>query len=109
VAVGVRQRDSVLNRFFRDALQSQIDRQLQAAGRACDADDPGRTDRSALGVDDDSGLVEPAIQQPVVGRFGARLADDRACAKAWIRVGGELRRADLTSRPRNSPPIEPLG
>src|SRR5207244_12097368 len=78
--------------------EAQVDRELKAARGARDADDPRRPDRAALGVDDDPCLLEPAVQQPVVGRLRTGLADDRATAETRLGMGGALAWADLAEQ-----------
>src|SRR2546421_12670796 len=92
------QRDPVLDRSLRCSLQPQVDRQLQATGRARHPDDPCRTDRPALGVDDDARLLEAAVEDAVVRRLNPGLADDRTGAQVWVRSRCDLRGADLAQK-----------
>ena len=98
VAVGVRERDPVLNRLLGDPLQPQVDGELESARGARDTDDARRPDRAALSVDDDARLVESAVQQAVVGGLRAGLPHDRAGALTSVRVRRELARADLAQQ-----------
>ena len=58
----------------------------------------GRPDRASLCVDNHAGLFQAAVQQRVVGRLRAGLADDRLGLSASIRVRGKLARADLAEQ-----------
>ena len=98
VPVGMGKGDPVLNGLFGSALDPQIDGQLEAAGRTGRSHNAGGSDRTALGVDDDPRLLEPSIQEPVVGGLGARLPDDRARLRAGMLLGGELGGAHLSQQ-----------
>ena len=82
MTVGVRECDPVPNRLLCDPLQAQVDRELKSACWTRHADHPRRTDRAAAGIDHDSRLLEPPVQQPIVARLGAGLADDRTGSEA---------------------------
>ena len=104
VAVGVRERDSVLNGLFGDALKAQVDRELKPARGTRHADDVRAADRTTAGVDDDARLLQAAVEEPVVSRLRAGLADDRAGPKARMGAGPKLRRADLAEQPEELAP-----
>ena len=85
-------------------MKAQVDRELKPARGTRDADDVRAADRTAAGVDDDASLLQAAVEEPVVSRLRAGLADDRAGPKARMGAGPKLRRADLAEQPEELAP-----
>ena len=75
MTVRVCERDPVPNRLFGDALQAHVDRQLEFAVGAVLRHPAQRSDDVAARVDRYARARDTAVEQTVVRRLYARLAD----------------------------------
>src|SRR5262249_50183998 len=94
--------------------EARVERRLEAWGGRRNADEVGGPNRAALRVHYDACLFEAAVQQAVVGRLHARLADDHPGAGAAVGVLRELGRAHLAEQaeeltPERAARVAPLG
>src|SRR6266542_4082064 len=90
--------DSVADRTLGNALEPDVDRQLERVVYAASGYRPQRADNSPARVHPDARRGEPAVQYAIVRRLDAGLSDNLSGTSASITRLTQLPRADLSKQ-----------